>query len=167
MGTNLYRGCNTVGGWGYALSMPTTYSIRGERVRRLRDDLQMQQGELAEALRQFGATMNQSHLSQVERNEKGVSVETLGALADILQTSADYLIGLTDEPMPYGDMQEQVLLVEKDPERRAMLQRLFSSIERLAPDAKDEYYRALEVMYAGVVARSNERNRHLDRNRKS
>ena len=89
--------------------------IRGERIRRLREDLGMSQGDLSAILEKTVPGTNQSHVSQVERGEKGFRVEALAACALALQTSMDYLVGLTDDPTAREDMAEQVILVEKDP----------------------------------------------------
>lgn len=52
------------------------------------------QPELLEQLRlQHGQTVTQSHWSRVECNERGVSLQLLIAVADLLGVSLDYLTG--------------------------------------------------------------------------
>ena len=132
--------------------------IRGERIRRLREDLGMSQGDLSAILEKTVPGTNQSHVSQVERGEKGFRVETLAACALALQTSMDYLVGLTDDPTAREDMAEQVILVEKDPERREYLQRMFSAMERLTPEERDTYWRTLQALYTGVAGQLRDQN---------
>jgi hypothetical protein len=50
------------------------------------------------------------------------------ALAKVLETSTDYLLGLTDDPNPVGDMDDQVVVSVVDPEARRVLQELTSVI---------------------------------------
>jgi transcriptional regulator with XRE-family HTH domain len=71
-------------------------AIRGDRVRALRQELQLTQAELAHA-----APVSQSYLSEIESGKR-VSVGTLVVLglAHALHTSIDYLVGLTDDPKP-------------------------------------------------------------------
>lgn len=127
------------------------YKLRGERIRSLREDLGMTQGDLASVLEKTVPGTNQSHVSQVERGEKGFRAETLAACAVALGTSMDYLMGLTDDPTAREDMAEQVILVEKDPERREYLQRMFTAIEKLSKAERERYYTTLQALYAGVA----------------
>lgn len=136
-----------------------THTIQGKRVKRLRLDLNMGQNELVAALVTEGVNIGQSHLSLIERGDRNAGVEVLAALATVLQTSSDYLLGLTDDPTPYSDMENQVILVEKDEERRAMLQRLFSTLERLPPEIRAGYYAMLHTLYTGIAAQRNEQER--------
>lgn len=126
-----------------------TYGLKGERIRQLRIDMGMTQADMADQLQKLVGAVNQSHLSQVERGERGLAPETLAAVAVLLETSTDYLVGLTDDPSQAGNMEEQVILVERDPERRSYLQRIFAGIERMAPDQRAEYYRAIGALYRG------------------
>lgn len=119
-------------------------------MRRLRIDMGMTQEDMVVRLRALVDAVNQSHLSQVERGARGLTPETLGAVATVLETSADYLIGLTDDPIPHGSMEEQVVIVERDPARRDYLQRLFARIERMPAEQRGEYYRTMEVILRGM-----------------
>lgn len=136
----------------YAANM--NYNIDGERVRRMREDMGLRQQELAHRLVAIGSQVSQSQLSAVERGTKGLSVQGLGYLAKTLETSADYLIRLTDDPSPRADLEETVLMVERDPLRREFAQRLFSAVERLPADLRDEYLRGIKIMYDGIALRA-------------
>ncbi|MBR6029708.1 MAG: helix-turn-helix transcriptional regulator [Clostridia bacterium] len=66
------------------------------RLRDLREDHDMTQTALAALLH-----IRQNTYSQYENGQRQVPIEVLIQLALIYQTSADYLLGLTDEPRPY------------------------------------------------------------------
>ena len=66
------------------------------RIRDLREDSDLNQTDLA---RQLG--MSQTGYSKYETGENAVPVAVLEKLADIFDTSVDYLIGRTDERKPY------------------------------------------------------------------
>jgi transcriptional regulator with XRE-family HTH domain len=125
------------------------YSVQGKRVKRLREDAGLTQGEFVVRLKAVGATTTQSQLSQVERGAKGLSVEALAAVAMALDTSADYLLGLSDDATRREDQEEQVILVERDPSIRAWMQRLFNSLQRMPDAQREEFYKVLYVMYKG------------------
>jgi transcriptional regulator with XRE-family HTH domain len=135
-----------------------TTGIKGARVRQLREDLGMSQAELARAVSRLVGAVNQSSISNVENGAKGLRVDALIALTLALQTSSDYLLGLTDDPEPRSALTDQVVLVEHDPVRRKFLQDLFDSIEALPADLRLEYWKSISTMYDGLVARrENER----------
>ena len=72
-----------------------TGNVCGAKVKVLRKNLGMAQIDLAEALNvDFGYTFNQSDISEIERQFRGVKDHELKALASILETSADDLLGL-------------------------------------------------------------------------
>lgn len=125
--------------------------LRGDRIRQLRNDQGMTQADMVARLQKLVGAVNQSHLSQVERGERGLAPETLAAVAVVLETSTDFLVGLTDDPTTHGNMEEQVILVERDPIRREYLQRIFSGIERMPSDQRAEYFRAIGALYRGTV----------------
>jgi len=67
--------------------------IVGDRVLRLRRQAHLTQPELAEK-----SDMSITTLNRVERGHQSLSMETLLALAQALRTTADYLLGLSDDP---------------------------------------------------------------------
>jgi transcriptional regulator with XRE-family HTH domain len=72
-------------------------SIDGDRVRAAR----VARGETqAVVVARLGGGMTNAHLSQIELGHRGVQDRTLRALAVALGVSADYLLGLTDDPAP-------------------------------------------------------------------
>ncbi len=66
------------------------------RLRDLREDHDMTQTMLAELLH-----IRQNTYSQYENGQRQLPVEILIQLASIYHTSTDYLLGLTDNPLPY------------------------------------------------------------------
>lgn len=71
-------------------------SIRGDRVKRLREGYEYSQSQLA-----LHSGVDPSLISRIERGIRpNVYVETAGALARALNTSTDYLLGLTARPFP-------------------------------------------------------------------
>ena len=66
------------------------------RLRDLREDRDMTQQALAERLH-----IRQSTLSQYENGQRQIPLNTLIALALFFDTSTDYLLGLTNERLPY------------------------------------------------------------------
>lgn len=68
----------------------------GERVHLLRRRLGWTQRELAQA-----ASMNSNNLARIERSEiPDPGGQSVARLALVLETSTDYLLGLTDDPTP-------------------------------------------------------------------
>ena len=70
--------------------------IDGSRVRELRERRGLTQGQLA-----YKADTTSSQISRLENDERpGAQAVLLGRIAAILDTSIDYLLGNTDDPMP-------------------------------------------------------------------
>lgn len=67
-----------------------------ERIRNLREDEDMTQQQMAELL-----FINRRTYSGYETGARMIPPEVLGKIADIFGTSVDYLMGRTDERMPY------------------------------------------------------------------
>ena len=65
-------------------------------IRDLREDLDMNQTELAKML-----GMSQTGYSKYETGENDIPVAILEKLADFYHTSVDYLLGRTDQRTPY------------------------------------------------------------------
>lgn len=66
------------------------------RIKDLREDRDITQKELAEYLH-----IKQNTYSQYENGHRQLPVDTLIALAQYYNTSTDYILGLTDNPVPY------------------------------------------------------------------
>lgn len=70
----------------------------GERIALRREELGLRQYQVAERIGVTKTTM-----SKYENNINVPNSDILAKLAEVLQTSADYLCGITDEPAPHGD----------------------------------------------------------------
>ena len=67
----------------------------GQRISELRKDYGETQAALAE---QIGIKKNQ--VSEIERGNRTTSAERIALICEHYQVSADYLLGLTDDPEP-------------------------------------------------------------------
>lgn len=70
----------------------------GERIQNRRNELGMKQEELGIALK-----CDRSHISKLETGERTISLEVLKIIAKKLNTSTDYLLGLTECKTPEMD----------------------------------------------------------------
>jgi transcriptional regulator with XRE-family HTH domain len=141
----------------YLVNMKT--GIDGKRVRQLREDLGWTQEDLARAVSKLVGAINQSSISHVERGTYGMRVDALAALAVALDTSTDYLLGLTDDPDPRTSLEDHVILIEHDPVRRKFLQEFFNGIESLPGNLRDDYWSSLSMLYDGLIARQHAERR--------
>lgn len=137
----LYSGCmNTKG-------MRSDRTCKGidifaERLRGLRKEMGFSQLELAKKVKEYlndDSPSYQSFIGNMEDLEKRAmpSVQVLRALALILQTNTDHLLGLTDDGRPTGDMDDQVVVVVDDPEERKIVQEIAELMARATPDEKE------------------------------
>lgn len=72
--------------------------MQRNRMRDLREDAELSQAELAEAL-----GIAQTTYSGYERGFREPSLDMLCQIADFFHTSTDYLLGSTDNPAPPAD----------------------------------------------------------------
>lgn len=117
----------------YIIGMTTSIIDVGARVRRLRESISMNQSGLAKAIaREIGREdFTQGSISAIERGDRLPSVPVLIALAKVLETSTDYLLGLTDNPNPVNDVDDQAIAI-MDLETRQTLQELSNIIAGLS-----------------------------------
>ena len=72
----------------------------GQRISELRKDFGETQAALAE---QLGVGKNQ--VSEIERGNRTTSAERIALICEHYKVSADYLLGLTDDPTPKYEVQ--------------------------------------------------------------
>lgn len=127
----------------------------GERLRHLRDRAGLSQGGLAVLVAKEvkEPDYHQTAISGIERGTRYPSVQVLAALAKILGTNADYLLGLTDDDKPASDLDDQVIIGVSNPEERKLLQ---DAIELLAGVPLDEQ-RYLVALVRRVVGTNKPR----------
>ena len=70
--------------------------MKYERIRNLREDLDLTQTDIANLL-----SISQRTYSRYENDERAIPIEVLSTLADYHNTSVDYLIGRTNQKKPY------------------------------------------------------------------
>lgn len=102
----------------------------GARLRRLREDRGWSRHELAARL--------QASYSTVAKYESGLrspDQETLTQIASILDTSADYLLGLTDNPTPPPSIDESEVIIRNYPDPP-------EGYEKLTPEQREELDRS-------------------------
>ena len=66
-----------------------------QRIKDVREDRDLNQAEVAKVL-----NMKQQQYSNYERGYRNLPIEHLITLCEYYNLSADYLLGLTDEPRP-------------------------------------------------------------------
>jgi transcriptional regulator with XRE-family HTH domain len=70
--------------------------IRGDRVKKLREMLNLEQYEAA-----FRMGISQAHLSRIEGGQiRSVGSDKLAKVVQILNTNIEYIIGVSDDPTP-------------------------------------------------------------------
>lgn len=69
--------------------------MRGDRIRRLREELHWTQDMLSERIELPVLAIN-----RYENNKTAPSVDKIAKIAEALGCSVDYLLGLTDDPTP-------------------------------------------------------------------
>jgi len=78
----------------------------GERLFKMRKERKMNQEELADIL-----SLSKYSISLYENNKSSPSMETLCKIARAFDVSADYLVGLVDEPYSYKRDAETVVRI--------------------------------------------------------
>lgn len=80
--------------------MERLFNTTGKRLRILRDDLGLNQSDVADELNRRGISVRQASISKYEKDEQRPSLETVVVLAEILGTTTDYLLMATDTDEP-------------------------------------------------------------------
>lgn len=118
--------------------MANDFALMGNRIRDLRKRMHLSQTELADHVNRsrFRPDIKQSRISDLERlqGEQLPSVPLLAALAEALETNADYLLGLTDDDKPASDLEDQVVFEVRDPALRREMQEVAAMLRELTPE---------------------------------
>lgn len=125
-------------------------SMFGRRLRDMREQAGMSQEELSQAVwdrLDAGKKGSQGHISNLEnsRGDKLPSVPVLRALAQILHTNTDYLLGLTDNYRPFGDLEDEVVVTIEDAAQRKIVQQVAEALANASLEDKE--------FVAGIVKR--------------
>jgi len=81
----------------------------GGRVRQLRKEYEITIMDLAEMI-----GVSKMHISLIENNKRGVSIETLVNISDLFKVSPNYLLGVKDAKRPYLNKTERELIEKYD-----------------------------------------------------
>lgn len=93
----------------------------GKRLRILRDDMGWNQSQLAAAT---DGAVSQSTVSKIERDAIDAGGSAVAALARALNTTADFLLMLTDDPTVPGEIMEEGRAEEEAGELLAIYNKL-------------------------------------------
>jgi len=85
------------------MAIDSFFDTMGKRIRILRDDRKMNQTEMANRMGRYGQKIDPSYLSQIERGDKAPSLSVFKAIVQVLESTADYLLLLTDDPDVPGE----------------------------------------------------------------
>ena len=106
------------------------------RLNELRKKADMSQYDLVNRLATYSISVRQSPISGIENGDSKPSLDMLVGLVYSLDTNADYLLGLTDDPRPVGLMAKTVAKVVNDDAQRAILREIVARITALPPDSR-------------------------------
>lgn len=98
--------------------------IVAKRVVKQRTTMNYSQGEVLAELERRGIARTQGSLSQIERGKRLPSVETLYVLAQYLETSTDYLLGLTQNELSAAEAEEDTDALNGDSHLNRVLRHL-------------------------------------------
>ena len=104
------------------------FNTFGKRVRLLREDMGLTQGDVVNQLATQGIKMRQSYLSELERTGKTPPGEMVAGLAKVFNTTTDYLLLLNDDPSPPTPVQRQILDLARTEKERELLEELVDLI---------------------------------------
>ena len=108
--------------------------VLGARVRSLREDRDLTQGQLA-----YKTDTTSAQISRIENNERpGVQAVTVAAIAQVLGTTVEYLCGMTNDPGPLPPPEFEDDL---SPEHALLLQKLSRGLATLSPEARERLTR--------------------------
>lgn len=111
--------------------------LRGARVRALRQARNIEPGVLA-----YKAGISTAHVYRLERGERPhASAVVVGKVARALQTTVEYLIGLTSDPSPLQSSD-----IELDPECAVQLQDVTQRLARLPARVQKHVVEAMMMM---------------------
>ncbi|MDX8367883.1 helix-turn-helix transcriptional regulator [Cytobacillus sp. IB215665] len=98
--------------------------LSGDRIRKLRNARGYSLRDMAVILE-----MTPSHISKIERNERGTSVEMLDVISKHFKVTVDYLMGKVDDPQ---------LTVETKIKIEEETKELYDILEKLPPERRKE-----------------------------
>lgn len=129
------------------ITMTNSVGFQVKRFRDKRERLFRSQYKFADAIKEReGIEVGQSHISAIERGERQPSLDLLPALARVLETNTDFLLGLTDDDAPHSDLDDQVVIGIKNERERSIMQELIDEIKPLSVDEKRQLVDVIKML---------------------
>jgi transcriptional regulator with XRE-family HTH domain len=124
---------------GPPMAIQETFSerLRDARLKRFRTQIPA----IAEVNRQLSVmytegeenrTISQPYYSELENGVKMPSARILPALALAFETNVSYLLGMTDDPNPASDLEDQVTIGVSDDQERHRLQQILENLRNVS-----------------------------------
>lgn len=104
-----------------------------------------------------GVRLKQSHISAVERGERGLSARALDAVASFVGTNVDFLMGRVNDPKPASDLEDQAVFGVEDARRKEVLQKIGELVLEMSDSDAD-----LMLNLARRIAGQDEMQQHWD-----
>jgi transcriptional regulator with XRE-family HTH domain len=141
----------------------------GKRLMLARKDIGLTQEELIDALARYNVSIGQTYVSALETTDKMPVGQVVAAMAKVLGVSADYLLLLTDDPLPQSaandahavgisrEAEELARIVDRlPPFRRGEILAHAQMVERMEADNERDVAAALgtvvtQLRSAGLV----------------
>ena len=118
----------------------------GKRVRILRNDLRMEQKEVAALASVYGVQVSQATISRIERDVIEPNAVTIAALARALGTTTDYLLMLSDDPVPPGEDEAEPVKALRDGPARYEVSELLSLLNAMPAEDVDHLLYVARLM---------------------
>lgn len=115
----------------------------GERIRNTREDMDMLQQELADAVK-----INVSVLSRIEKGARQIRDDELVKIADKLHVTTDYLLGRTDDARPLKDSLVPPAAPASTPPLSPQEQDLLRKYRTLTPASRDAVNAVIDTYYS-------------------
>lgn len=96
----------------------------GTRIAGTRNELRKSQPDLLAELEKYGLIRTQGSVSQIENGKRLPSLEALYVIARFLDTSTDYLLGLTINELSAADIEEELAAVKDEGKINKTIRRL-------------------------------------------
>lgn len=116
--------------------------LTGERIRNTREDMDILQQELADAIK-----INVSVLSRIEKGTRQIRDDELVKIADKLHVTTDYLLGRTDDARPLGALFAPPAAPASTPALTPQDRELLHKYHTLTPDHQQDIDHQLDFLY--------------------
>ena len=117
--------------------------LTGERIRNTREDMDILQQELADAIK-----INVSVLSRIEKGTRQIRDDELVKIADKLHVTTDYLLGRTDDARPLEALFAPPAVPAATPSLTPQEQDLLRKYRTLTPASRDAVNAVIDTYYS-------------------